>query len=144
MSLIPGGRADKFGNRFERLWVVSLALDVLEGHLSTIKWEPLGVEGEGVECVVTQTDGLKIYHQCKLQNGNDGKWSVAELGANGVLQNAKIKLEADPRCKFAFISNDGVPALRDMSNHAKTCDQDPDDFIGHCLTSQSIKNSLRN
>ena len=105
MSLPPGGRADKFGNRFERLWVVSLALDVIEGRLSTMKWEPLGVEGEGVECVVTQTDRLKIYHQCKIQNGNHGKWSVAVLGKNGVLHNAKEKLEADPRCKFAFIAN---------------------------------------
>jgi hypothetical protein len=142
MSLIPGGRADKFGNRFERLWVVSQALAVIEGRLSTIKWEPLGFEGEGVECVATHTDGLKIYHQCKVQNGNDGKWSVAELGANGVLQNAKEKLEADLRCKFAFISNDGVPALRDMANHARTCDRDPSDFISHCLTSQPIKGSF--
>jgi hypothetical protein len=142
MSLIPGGRADKFGNRFERLWVVSLALEVIESRLSTIKWEPLGFEGEGVECVATQTDGLKIYHQCKLQNGNDGKWSVAELGANGVLHYAKEKLEADPRCEFAFISDDGVPALRDMANHARTCDRDPVDFDRHCLISNLIRNSF--
>jgi len=142
MSLPPGGRADKFGNRFERLWVVSLAFDVIEGRLSTMKWEPLGVEGEGVECVVTQADGLKTYHQCKIQNGNDGKWSVAVLGGNGVLHHAKEKLEADPRCKFAFISNDGVPALRDMANHARTCDRDPVDFDRHCLTSKQIRNSF--
>jgi hypothetical protein len=88
MSLPPGGRADKFGNRFERLWIVSLALEVIDGRLGTIQWEPLGFEGEGVECVVTQADGLKIYHQCKIQNGNKGKWSVAEPEQNGILQNA--------------------------------------------------------
>jgi hypothetical protein len=48
MALIPGGRADKFGNRFERHWVVSLALDVIDGRLASIKWEPLGDEGEGL------------------------------------------------------------------------------------------------
>jgi hypothetical protein len=142
MSLISGGRADKFGNRFERLWVVSLALEVIEGRLSTIKWEPLGDEGEGVECVVTQTDGLKKYYQCKIQNGNKGKWSVAELGANGVLSNAKRHLEADPCCKFVFISDDNVPELRDMAKHARECDGDPGHFAMHCLGSQSIKNSF--
>jgi hypothetical protein len=143
MSLPPGGRADKFGNRFERLWIVSLALEVIDGRLGTIQWEPLGFEGEGVECVVTQADGLKIYHQCKIQNGNKGKWSVAELEQNGILQNAKKKLEADPHCKFAFISSDGVPALRDMANHARSCDGDPSDFVNHYLTSQSIKASFK-
>ena len=142
MSLIPGGRADKFGNRFERLWVVSLALEVIEGRLSTIKWEPLGAEGEGVECVVTQPDGSKKYHQCKIQNGNDGKWSVAELGANGVLLNAKNHLEADPCCKFVFVSSDTVPALRDMAMHATNCDGNPSDFVSHCLISRSSKNDF--
>lgn len=142
MSLIPGGRADKFGNIFERLWVVSLAMEVIDGRLSTIKWEPLGVEGKGVECVVTQADGWKIYHQCKIQKGNGGSWSVADLGRKGVLQNAKEKLVADPRCKFVFISDDTVPALRDMANHARTCDQDPDDFCNHCLTSKPIKDEF--
>lgn len=142
MSLIPGGRADKFGNRFERLWVVSQALEVIEGRLSTIKWEPLGDEGEGVECVVTETDGLKIYHQCKIQNGNKGSWKIAELGANRVLQNAKNKLEADPHCKFFFISDSTVPELRDMAMHAKSCDRNSGDFTRHCLISKSARDSF--
>jgi hypothetical protein len=142
MSLIPGGRADKFGNRFERIWVVSLALEVIEGRLSTIKWEPLGAEGEGVECVVTQPDGLKKYHQCKIQNGNEGKWSVADLGANGVLVNAKRHLEADPCCKFVFVSSDAVPALRDMAMHSMSCDGNPSDFVSHCLNSRLSKNNF--
>jgi len=57
MSQIQGGRADKFGNAFERLWIVHLALDVVEGRATSIKWEPLGPEGAGVECVVSRSDG---------------------------------------------------------------------------------------
>jgi hypothetical protein len=142
MSLIPGGRADKFGNRFERLWIVSLALDVIDGRLSTIKWEPLGFEGEGVECVVTQTDGVKIYHQCKIQNGNKASWTIAELAKNGVLQTAKKKLESDPRCKFVFISDSTVPELRDMAMHAKSSDGSSGDFARHCLISKSARDSF--
>ena len=142
MSLIPGGRADKFGNRFERLWIVSLALDVIDGRLSTIKWEPLGFEGEGVECVVTQTDGVKIYHQRKIQNGNKASWTIAELAKNGVLQTAKKKLESDPRCKFVFISDSTVPELRDMAMHAKSSDGSSGDFARHCLISKSARDSF--
>ena len=142
MSLIPGGRADKFGNRFERLWIVSLALDVIDGRLSTIKLEPLGFEGEGVECFVTRTDGVKIYHQCKIQNGNKASWSIAELAKNGVLQTAKKKLESDPRCKFVFISDSTVPELRDMAMHAKSCDGSSGDFARHCLISKSARDSF--
>jgi len=142
MSLIPGGRVDKFGNRFERLWIVSLALDVIDGRLSTIKLEPLGFEGEGVECVVTQTDGVKIYHQCKIQNGNKASWSIAELAKNGVLQTAKKKPESDPRCQFVFISDSTVPELRDMAMHAKSCDGSSGDFARHCLISKSARDSF--
>jgi hypothetical protein len=142
MSLIPGGRADKFGNRFERLWIVSLALEVIDGRLGTIQWEPLGFEGEGVECVATQTDGAKIYHQCKIQNGDKASWTITELARNNVLQTAKKKLESDPRCKFVFISSTGVPALRDMANHARSCNGDPGDFINHYLASKSIQASF--
>lgn len=62
MSQITGGRADKFGNAFERLWIVRLALDVVEGRATSIKWEPLGPEGAGVECVVSRPDGTIEKH----------------------------------------------------------------------------------
>ena len=142
MSLIPGGRADKFGNRFERLWIVSLALDVIDGRLGSIQLEPLGFEGEGVECVVTHTDGAKIYHQCKIQNGNQASWTIAELAKNGVLQTAKKKLESDPSCKFVFISDSTVPELRDMAMHAKSCNGNSSDFARYCLISKSARDSF--
>ena len=139
MSLIPGGRADKFGNRFERLWVVSLALEVMDGRLTTLWWEPLGAEGEGVECVVTQTDRSKIFYQCKIQNKDKGTWSVADLGAKHILQHAKKHLDNDRCCKFIIVSNDTVPALRDMVRHATTCNGDPDAFVQDCLISNASK-----
>jgi hypothetical protein len=131
MSLVPGGREDKSGNLFERLWVVSLALDVMGGRLATIKWEPLGAEG--VECVVTDRDGIKIFYQCKIQNGNKEKWSISDLGAKRILQAAKTLLEDDPCCRFIFVSTDTARALHDMATHARSCDGDPAAFFDHCL-----------
>jgi hypothetical protein len=102
----------------------------------------LGFEGEGVECVVTHTDGAKIYHQCKIQNGNQASWTIAELAKNGVLQTAKKKLESDPICKFVFISDSTVPELRDMAMHAKSCDGNSNDFARYCLISKSARDSF--
>jgi hypothetical protein len=142
MSLIPGGRADKFGNRFERLWVVYLALMIIDGRLKTLLWEPLGPDGEGVECFVTQADGLKIFYQCKMQNKSKGSWTVADLNAKNVLVHAKNHLDTDPSCKFVFVSIDTVPTLRDFAKHATTCNGDPDAFVRECLISKESKESF--
>ena len=130
MSLIPGGRADKFGNRFERHWVVSLALDVIDGRrLTSIKWEPLGHEGEGIECVAMDRDKIKIYYQCKIQNGNKGGWSMADLKNRNVLQAAKTHLQRDASSKYCFVSDDPARALKDMAGNARHCDFDIEGFL---------------
>lgn len=48
MSEMTGGGADKFGSAFERLWIVNLALDVVDGRATSIKWEALGPKGTGL------------------------------------------------------------------------------------------------
>ncbi len=130
MSQIAGGRADKYGNAFERLWIVHLALEVVEGRLTSIKWEPLGPEGAGVECVVTRPNGTKEVHQCKINNGTEGKWSAANL--TKVLATAKVHLESDPNTRFFFISRDPAPALDDLADRARHCDDSGIDFFKHC------------
>lgn len=54
MSRELGGRSDKFGNEFERLWVVSLALRILDGQATRLRWEPLGFEGDGSDIVTVK------------------------------------------------------------------------------------------
>lgn len=98
MSQIAGGRADKCGNAFERLWIVYLSLEVVEGSATSIKWEPLGPEGTGIECVVTRPNGTKEMHQFKINNGTDGKWTSADLAK--ILAAAKVHLESDSNARF--------------------------------------------
>jgi hypothetical protein len=135
MSQIRGGRADKFGNRFERLWVVNLSLQVIDGTLTSVKWEPLGDEGDGIECVTTHPDGAKAFHQCKLQNSSKGIWSISALKHRGVLGAAKKRLQSEPRSKFIFVSDDNPRALKDMVQHSQQCDQDPTAFLSTCSQS---------
>jgi hypothetical protein len=137
MSQLAGGRADKFGNIYERQWVVCLALDVIEGHSSSLKWEPLGPEGAGVDCETRSTDGTVRKYQCKANNGTDGAWSVADLA--DVLSAAKVHLDAHAGTRFVFVSADSVPVLRSLAERARTCDNNAKDFLAYCLSSEAHK-----
>lgn len=142
MSQIAGGRADKCGNAFERLWIVYLSLEVVEGSATSIKWEPLGPEGTGIECVVTRPNGTKEMHQCKINNGTDGKWTSADLAK--VLAAAKVHLESDSNARFFFISRDPAPALGDLADRARQCDNSGSDFYNYCRqTSKPHKDSYK-
>lgn len=133
MSQIKGGRADKAGNSFERLWVVGLALEVVEGDATSIKWEELGPEGLGVEFTVRRPDDTREKHQCKIENRNEAKWTATRLAP--VLKNAKIHLESDPSIRFVFVSRDPVRVIGGLAARAHNCDDDARDFLGHCLAS---------
>ena len=45
----PGGEADKLGNRYEGLWVVDAALDLIDGEFVDLVVEAVGDEAAGVE-----------------------------------------------------------------------------------------------
>ncbi len=137
MSQLAGGRADKFGNIFEKHWVVLLALDVVDGRATAIKWEPLGPAGAGVDCEVRSTNGALTKHQCKASNGTEGPWSAADLA--DVLSAAKLHLEANPDTRFVFVSSDAAPVLRGLSERARTCDNSGKDFLAYCLSSKDYK-----
>jgi hypothetical protein len=134
MSQIKGGRADKAGNAFERLWVVSLALDVVEGTATALKWEALGPEGHGIELEVRRPDGTREKHQCKIGNRNEAKWTATRLAP--VLEVARFQLESDPSIRFVFVSPDPVRVIAGLAARARSCDDDGRDFLDYCLTSK--------
>ena len=57
-----GGRADKFGNRFENNWVISKLLDVIEERVSFIILEALGEDEEGVDLWVGYNNGISFVY----------------------------------------------------------------------------------
>jgi hypothetical protein len=65
--ILPGGGADKLGNRYEGYWTVLEMLSVLEEKANSIAIEPPGEEGKGVEFVL-ETDQGKLYYQVKRRN----------------------------------------------------------------------------
>ena len=74
----PGGEADKLGNRYEALWVVEAALDLIEGEYVDLVVEAVGDEAAGVEFFGTNPSGVREYHSIKRQQSR-GNWTVSSL-----------------------------------------------------------------
>ena len=76
----PGGEADKLGNRYESLWVVDAALDLIDGEYVDIVVAAIGDEAAGVEFFRTTSSSTHEYHSLKRQQA-DGNWTISRLGA---------------------------------------------------------------
>src|ERR1044071_4412011 len=102
MASEPGGRADKLGNEFERLWTVRHLIQLLAGSAVSVRIESLGDDERGTEFWVGRPDGTREAHQCKRENASEGRWSVAALEAKRVISNAKFHLNPLPAWLFCF------------------------------------------
>ena len=100
---LPGGASDKIGNRYEGRWIVYSLIDVLHERADSIRVEPPGEEGEGVEFWL-QCDNFTEYHQVKRQNTR-GPWTNSALNSRGVLSHFFAKL-SDPKVHCVFVSTD--------------------------------------
>lgn len=136
MSRETGGRADKDGNEFERLWVVDQAFRVFQGKATSVRWEPPGKTGFGMELEVTFPDGGREVQQCKIEKDIKGHWSAADLNAAGVLKAALHHLQRPSVTRFAFISRDPfAPPLRDLVERVHRTNDDPELFFETALSS---------
>ena len=79
---LPGGPTDKFGNRYEGRWTVACMVDILDDRADAIRIEPPGIEGEGVEFWLRK-GSVYEYHQVKRQHSASGRWTLADLAAQG-------------------------------------------------------------
>lgn len=119
MSVEVGGRASKLGDTYERRFATKLALQMLSGQFAWLRWEPVDANADGVDLEVQLVQAGRRGYQLKRQNASKGRWTVAELHAEKVLDYARRFLEEDPRAEFAFISSDPVIHLKDLSERAR-------------------------
>ena len=75
---LPGGQTDKVGNRYESRWTVFALLEVLEGKFDSIRLEPPGFAGDGVEFWLRKGSHVE-YHQVKRQDVAEGRWTLNSL-----------------------------------------------------------------
>ncbi|MGH1552323.1 hypothetical protein ACRAWF_09810 [Streptomyces sp. L7] len=129
----PGGETDKFGNRYEGAWTIRHALYVLLGSGTSLRVEPGGPLGEGIEFVYRHDHATEV-HQVKRQNCNANSWNVASLRAKGVWDSLRSHVEAGR--EFHFVSVLPARALDELADRARRSDSDPAAFRAEWLTDE--------
>ena len=110
---LPGGAADKIGNRFEDRWTINTLIDLLDEKVNRVRLEPPGVDG--FEFLVTDATEL-IGHQAKRQTGL-GHWTLSQLNQAGVLTNFWRALQDGTRC--TFVSTQDAQELGGLAQRAR-------------------------
>jgi hypothetical protein len=114
---LPGGSSDKYGNRYEDRWAAQCAFDVLRETALSIRSEPPGVEGDGVEFWIDYED-RREYHQVKRQRSDEGRWTIRALHEAGVLETFYEKLQyAHAHC--VFVSGHAAHTLDELADRAR-------------------------
>ena len=139
VTAMPGGAADKAGNRYERLWMVLRVLDLLDGEVRRVRWEPPGAVGEGVEWAL-ERDGAVWVEQVK---DRARRWTIRDLKTEGVLAVAKAHVDQGRR--FWFLTSSDAAELETLADRARRSESfaDYDGFLGKELRAdfQSVADS---
>src|SRR4029453_6617879 len=115
---LRGGPADKFGARYEGRRTVLAMIDVLEGKAESIRLEPPGDQGAGVEFSL-HFNGSIHYVQVKRQMGSRGRWTLGDLKAENVLGPFLDRLRSDERASCVFVSMHAAFQLDELSDAAR-------------------------
>ena len=124
---LPGGPADKLGNRYERWWTVSEFLRMLDGESVALRIEDPAVEK--AEFVV-EAGAHHELHQARRSHPT-GKWTLPELWREGLLRAIGEQLRGNED-RFVFVSSSDAPELRDLCEAARHAASD-DEFVGYFL-----------
>jgi hypothetical protein len=130
---LPGGPSGKAGVHYEDKWTAHCALDVLRERASSIRIEPPGIEGEGIEFWLNR-DGGKEHHQVKRQK-TQGEWTVAALRDAGVLHTFEVRL-IDPTSQCVFVSMQSASVFRELTDFARKASSHKD-FVASYLQAEN-------
>ncbi len=111
--MLPGGAANKLGNRYEKWWTVSEFVRMLHGATDAIRIEDPNFEK--AEFVVS-VGARRELHQVKRSHPS-GKWSLASLRAGGLLQAIGEQLTGNED-RFVFASTSDARELADLCEAA--------------------------
>lgn len=125
--MLPGGPANKLGNRYERWWTVSQLVRMLGGEADAIRIED--PDSEKAEFVVT-VGSRRELHQVKRAHPT-GKWTLATLDRDRLLQKIGEQL-ANNSDRFVFASGSDARDLSELceaATSAKSTEEFERDFL---------------
>jgi hypothetical protein len=136
---LPGGGADKLGNRFELRWTVRQFIRLLTDEAEWIHMEPIGDAGDKIEFLLGRSDGRIEAHQAKRQQSGRGHWTIADLARVGVLEGLR-KHTVDGDAAFVFVSTQAAKSLPELVERAKLASGDLAAF--HMVLSGELRGEL--
>jgi hypothetical protein len=113
---LPGGPADKLGNRYELWWTISQLQRMLHGALTSIRIEDPGIQ----KCeFVTFRDSDRELHQAKRSHPN-GRWTIADLAGSShrLIQSIGAQLNGN-EYRFVFVSSSDARELAELTERAR-------------------------
>lgn len=111
---LPGGPANKLGNRYEKWWAVSQLVRMLRGDADEIRIEdPTTEKAE----FVVKVRSYRELHQVKRDN-QSGKWSIAALCYDGLLHAIGEQLAGNDD-RFVFASGSDARELSELCEAAR-------------------------
>ncbi len=141
---LPGGPANKVGNRYENMWTVLNMTEVMDEEAKSIRIEPPGAEGIAAEFWL-QKQEEREYHQVKLRTSGRGNWTANSLASGGVLPKFLVHLETSEDAICVFVSAHTASPLDELATRARDA-QDFDEFRKEFLKPNHLKlefNQLR-
>lgn len=115
---MPGGAADKMGNRYEGIWAVRHALYCLQSDTRTMTLEELDPElAKGSEFTFVEGAAVQV-HQVKRQYSTNPEWTIPVLASRGVFKAAADHVAAGR--DFYFISMTSCGPLVELSDRARS------------------------
>ena len=136
---LPGGPADKIGNRYEQWWTVSQFVRIIDGQAESIRIEDPAIDK--AEFVITAGD-CREFHQVKRSHLR-GQWSLSELGSpkHQLLQTMFKQLSATSNTRFIFVSGSDAPELRELTERAVDA-ENLEEFESEFVSAKSQKEAL--
>ncbi|MDR1701958.1 MAG: ATP-binding protein [Sporomusaceae bacterium] len=127
MAQEKGGRADKFGNRYEYRWVAKQLVRLSIEEILGLIHEPVGEIEAGVDIQIYNRDGSIELHQCKVGNGHKNEWTISDLNSRKVFVHAKKHLDSSQNFHYKFISPSNCNEMTTLIQRANNS-QDPVNF----------------
>jgi hypothetical protein len=113
---LPGGPADKLGNRYELWWTISQLQRMLHGELTSIRIEDPGLQ----KCeFMTFRDSDREFHQAKRSHPS-GRWTIADLAGSShrLIQSIGAQLNGN-EYRFVFVSSSDARELAELTERAR-------------------------
>jgi hypothetical protein len=139
LPLEVGGRADKFGNRYESKWVLKQLLRVLNEEIYSVILEPIGEQEEGVDLIIRNLEGSLECHQCKAQNASKEYWDLSDLASKRIFEKAKKQLDYNGNTTYHLVSAVAGGMLNSITNRARNSNGNPEDYFNFQIQNSGLE-----